>query len=575
MAATATAALFEHLGVTRVVWVDDIHGREASLDDVLALQARLDLPKLGEVLPAVVGKLADDAAVRREQFKAIWGGMAPVMRERAALALQRAASTDEAEAQEVDPDEVATIVGPERLSKLSPDEWTDREAAILADTSDARTLVLFDHDLSKAGRSDTAGFTLLQTALAKDTRGRLVCGLLTHTATVATQHAMWLRMATEANLNRDRFLVVSKECVTRKPVNFAWMLKLITMSPEAVRLKARAKEIIKEVADRAAARVDAIDTDVLDQIVFRGAYEEGMWEPDMLFRLHALFQRKELRQATMKDEALIGCVERMRAVSRIPLMGAELPEAVGGHLQREEMYEEGEFINGLRLPIEVGDIFAKTDGDGTKAYVLLGQPCDLRMRSGGKRQPDLTDAVLAEIAPVDAQKPYSEALKYFQLSGRGGYRVLLRRADYVAPCVLDFCAFNADGTSRFTVGAAAPPGLTPAWRARYERLQKEVARLLKPYTTFGDGLTEDGRVKAMAKDRAISRFVHYASNSRLFRSKVTVAGGRETVEFNCKRIARLGRQWAVGLGLRFAAVTSRPAFDRDMGASDGQDDEAS
>ena len=65
-------------------------------------------------------------------------------------------------------------------------------------------------------------------------------------------------------------------------------------------------------------------------------------------------------------------------------------------LQRLERYELAEYLNSHYIPIELGDIFQKM-GDSAKRYVLLAQPCDLMVRTDGKRNPFINEGVLGNL----------------------------------------------------------------------------------------------------------------------------------------------------------------------------------
>jgi hypothetical protein len=152
------------------------------------------------------------------------------------------------------------------------------------------------------------------------------------------------------------------------------------------------------------------------------------------------------------------------------------------------MYEPGEYINGLHLPIEAGDIFQKAEGNSTKLFILIGQPCDLMVRtSNGQRQPELTDVLLAELAPLDKQKLYTELLPYFGDDRSKLYYVMFRRIHMIDPCVLDLCVFNSDGAAMIDPAAACPSRLTPAWKKRFEVSCRKARSILTRYGTFADG----------------------------------------------------------------------------------------
>ena len=414
-ARAAVADLFQNLAIGNVYCIDDIYSQEWKVEDIIAAQLELDTKDLLAIMPEFGTAIPDDNEVRRAQFRQIWEKMEPAtQQERAKSIWALARSKNEAQKD----DEVATalqeIIGKDRLVTLSPTAWEKAELTIIAKSESQRSLVLFDQDLSDAGGSKTGGMVYIKNLLAKDAARNLLCGLLTHTATMVNQHERWEELSREPGVDRDRFVVVPKQYLSQDPVGFPRMLKMVALSSDCQKLKANIKAHLQAASAAAAAQVDAISVFDFDHVVFRNSFEEGLWEPDALFRLHGIFHRTELRKNSHTDTQLSELLDRLRAVSQIPTDSKSVPSLSSWRLQQLEMYDSGDYINGLHLPIEVGDIFQKTSGGSTKSFILLGQPCDLMVRtSDGKRSPEITEVLLAEIVSSNEPKPNSELLSYF------------------------------------------------------------------------------------------------------------------------------------------------------------------
>jgi hypothetical protein len=373
--------------------------------------AQLELAPQGllAILPEFGAAIPDDRDIRRQQFRQLWDRMDPATQEDRAKKILALARSKDADAR--DDGGVALtlqeIVGKEQIVTLSPNAWEKQAPEIIAATANHRALVLFDQDLSEAGGSPTGGMALIKNLLAKAEANNLLCGLLTHTATMENQHERWEVLSREPGVDRDRFVVVPKQWLSQDPVGFARMLKLVALSPDCQKLKTKIKSLLDSATAEAAKQVDAISVFDFDHVVFRDSYEEGLWEPDALFRLHGIFHRTELRKSSHVDEDLLALLDRLRTVSLIPTDCETILSPSSWRLQQQEMYEPGDYINALHLPIEGGDIFQKTDGGSTKSFILIGQPCDLMVRTNdGQRHPEITDVHLAEIAPLDTQKGY-------------------------------------------------------------------------------------------------------------------------------------------------------------------------
>jgi hypothetical protein len=566
-ARSAVSELLQRLGIDRVVCVDDIYARKWTIDDVQAAQLDLPAEELIAVLPEIGENIPDDRDVRRERFRQTWTNLDAAAQEDRAQKILGSARTKHAGGQD-DPGDASIlqeIIGAERLLQLAPDDWTNQEAQLLGTAAQGRLLVLFDQDLSQAGGSATGGMALVKNVLAKDASGSLLCGLLTHTATPQNQYEKWQEYAGGSEVDPDRFVVVPKGWLSQDPVGFARMLKLVALSPDCKRLKGRIKDIIDSVTTDAAKEIDAISVFDFDHVVFRACHKEGLWEPEMLFRLHGIFHRTTVRTKAHQDAELGEMLKRLRHVSLIPTDSDAAPAPTSWRLQQREMYESAEYVNGLHLPIDVGDIFEKTEGGSTKAFLLLGQPCDLMVRSDGKRAPDIADVTLVEIAAADAPKPYSELLPYYGKDTGVKHYVLFRRVHFVDPCVLDLCVFNTDGAAKIDASGACPAGLMPAWEQRYEVLRKRADGLLRRYEKFAEGKLTDKGMLDTVRSELIKAFPPPIGNSGIFKASIALSAGSRTISFNCKRVQRLYRPRALALVLQYAACVSRPAFDRDLG----------
>ncbi len=565
-ARAAVAELFQNLAIERVFCVDDVYAEEWKFEDIQAAQLELAPQELLNIMPEFGAAIPDDRDVRRQHFRQLWDRMDPAtQQDRAKRILAFVRSKDEAGRND---DKVAAtlqdIVGKDRLVTLSPTAWEKQGARILAGIANHRVLVLFDQDLSGTGGSQTGGMALVKNLLAKYGASNLLCGLLTHTATMANQHERWEELSREPGVDRDRFVVVPKQWLSQDPVGFARMLKLVALSPDCQKLKTKIKALLDSATAAAAKQVDAISVFDFDHVVFRGSYEEGLWEPDALFRLHGIFHRTELRKNSHDDKELSELLDRLRTVSLIPTDCESIPSPSSWRLQQQEMYEPAEYINGLHLPIEAGDIFQKTDGGSTKSFILLGQPCDLIVRtSDGKRHPEITDVLLAEIAALDEEKPYAEALPYFGDDRSKSHYVMFRRTHMVDPCVLDLCVFNSDGAATIDPTAACPGRLTPAWKKRFEVSVRKVESILKRYGTFAEGKVPDEALADVRRD-LIKLFPPPVSNSGVFKGTVELTQNGGRIKFNCKRTMRLCRQRAIALAMQYSSCFSRPAFERDL-----------
>lgn len=562
----AVIKLLDMLGVTRVICVDDVYGRTWQDDDLLIAQLSLSETELRDIFGRPDDVFPDDRDVRRQSFREAWRSVEAQNREHIATRIMTAAAARE-------PDEpsdltashaLADIIGKDRLTTLRPSEWPAMKQEVKQARSADRTLLLFDQDLRDEGGPE-GGMVLAQDVLADTEIGdRVMCGLLTHTATIENQHERWMELA-KPPLDQDRFIVVAKGWLSRDPLGFARMLKLVALLPDCRAMKLKSKELLDKANEKAHEGIDKIHVNDFDSMVFRASKQEGLWEPDMLFRLFGIYHRSAVRKLAHTDNELKMVATRLRSVSDIPTDSPSSIPLTTWKVQREELYDEGTYINELHLPIEVGDIFVKTDGQTEKYYILLGQPCDLMVRSDGKRTPEVSDVILAEIYTADQAKQHSVSLPYFSHDDpKKRYFVRLRPIHSVHPCVLDLCVYNSNGIATINVDAECPPNVLPAWKAKHAYLKKGALGLLRRYGEFGAGKVRDGAALAYMKSESSKQFPVITSNTDLFRASMSFATGSRSLSFNCKRVMRIQATRALSISTDYVHCLTRPAFERDL-----------
>jgi hypothetical protein len=562
----AVSELLASLNITQVVCVDDLFSPRVQLADVQAAQLSLPVERVIELIGENAPTLTEDVDIRREAFRRYWDGLeAPVQHDLGTRVLAAAGNgTSSILPEDVEAiDTLTALVGEDRVKKLAPAEWATKQAAILADAAASRTLVLFDQDLSaEPGQTKTGGIALIKNIVAATAAQSVMCGLLTHTVSLATEYESWQQLAKDNDVDADRFLVIAKEGLRTDPVRFARMLKLVALSPDCRQMKDKVHQLLNDATAAAAGEVGAMTIYDFEHAVLRLAADEGLWEPDMLFRLFAIHQRRQLRVRAYKDEDLSILATRLRGVSHIPTDSESRPQLSTWRMQQMEMYEPSDHLNMLHLPIEIGDIFVKTEGTSNKHFLLLGQPCDLMVRTEGARRPELNSVLLVEVCKVEKPTRYDEVLPYFADDPGTVQYVRLKRSHMVPLAVLDLCVFNEDGRARMPT--ACPQKLSPAWKARHSLLRERFEKTMGDYSSVAAEIRNESERESFVS-KLIEKFPPIVGREGLFKPKLEASEGARVLSFNCRRVKRLHRPRAAALALHYAACFSRPAFDRDLG----------
>jgi len=562
----AVEQILATLKVARVVFVDDKNSDGCSLEEFLAAAVTLPSERLRQLCPEVGDNIPEDRDVLVHTLRSAWDAMDVEIRvDRAEKILAVVRQQDSGGIDDRGDASILSELIPEaKLLAISPSQWAARSEDLLKDDNEGRSLFLFDQDLTETGGDVQGGMKIIASLLARNDTGNLICGLLTHTVTPENQPERWEELSQEHGIPRDRFLVVPKQYLSKDPMLFALVLKWITLSPDFVSLKEKAKTIIAEATDVAAVQVDKISIYDLDHIVFRVSAAEGLWEPDMLFRLHALFHRMESRRRAHDEGDLEAIAGRLRSVSHIPTQTALRPASSAWLLQHQELYEPGEYLNQNHLPLDIGDIFEKTGTGSSKYFILLAQPCDLRVRGGGKRYPELAHLPIAEIVCPEKTPEYAEEMPYFTRDPGKPWYVKLRQVHQVKAWVLDLCVFSNDGTSVLPITGDPATEIMPSWKARHGILQREVARIAKRVELLSCAQGDSPDTKK-TKDGLRSQVSTALLNEGLFKGEIVGEEGCRSISFNCRRTSRLTRARAFALLMAYTGCLTRPAVEREFG----------
>jgi hypothetical protein len=342
--------------------------------------------------------------------------------------------------------------------------------------------------------------------------------------------------------------LIPKAVIDEDPATFARLIKLATIAKPIDSLRSEMTQIVLSAFKEASQQLEEIDIYDMDEIVFGSSWKEGIWEPETLLRVFALFHRKHTRQLSLNNAELHRIASSVRRVSRVDTTSEKQPPHRIWPIQRLEIYDDADYINSLHLPICLGDIFKR---DGGKEYILVAPPCDLMVRNKGKR--GIEEGILAPIitdVPEERKSVCWELAYYDQQSTSYAD---FKRAFSVKLSGLDLCVFNADGMATLTLKQVAAGMLIPSWEERYKVLQEEWQRALSEIQLANTNA--DGRGY---RERALTTIDH----RRAFAPSIQYATG--TLNYNFKRSGRLLPPRSNALLTSYAQFLGRSAFDHSL-----------
>ena len=153
----------------------------------------------------------------------------------------------------------------------------------------------------------------------------------------------------------------------------------------------------------------------------------------------------------------------------------------------------GEELNRFHTPIELGDIFEKEPNG--KRYILLVQPCDLMVRSDGKRSYDdrlgRTGTIVELVVAAEKQKEsWGELPFYDDETEVPSLLILPRFIRHDLQCSTS-AQLGAEGMAKVDVNAPCSDLLIEPWKQRYPRLQAFFRTALERYGQLGDRQLSD------------------------------------------------------------------------------------
>jgi hypothetical protein len=541
--------IFEATEIKAVVSIDDAYAEKFSVDEALTLYKLVPdndvlRPILADVPNITVGDPdVTDADIRRE-----WPNLALEIQRRIIWNL-RNETGQTAELDRLDYralTKLRALLSDTSFVLLSLQEWLKSELSTL--TSKGKILLLVDQDMRNDGGGPEHGIQIIRGLLAPGSPvDKIVCALLTHEVT-GNIHDISDEMADKHNLNKGRFLIIPKAVLDSDPIEFARLVKLSAINEVSQELKHRALAILREALNGAEDSLEKVNIYDLEEMVFRSSYEEGVWEPETLFRIFGIFHRARTRQSALNDAQLHDLSSKIRRLSGIPTPSSSAPTHRIWEIQHQENFDSAELVNRLHHPTDLGDIYEIGTG---RYFILLAPRCDLMVRGDSGNRGEYSDLLKEVFVAEITEKCRGSAswkLEFYD-QHREQY-IDFKKGIVVSLYALDLCVFNDDGSAKFNIKSSPPSPLIPAWQRRFETLKKLCSKTIKKCRDLRS---------TPGKEQDISHLVTRATNSSLVVG--TVDQANETVSYSIKRVQRLLDPRATAALNAYCRFLGRDAFD--------------
>lgn len=531
-------SLFNALGIKRVICVDDEYVALPA-DEIYGLCVEIGADACAKITELAVD-FSRSPNIWRANFNRFWQNANEKVKVQISNSLQTSSGK---EFTSISP--LTDLLDFCDFQVKTPAEWHAEKDQLLIDAATIPTLFLFDRDLSNAKEGDDGGIALLRDAIKNEDA---ICGMLSHHFTLENEQQTWQDFVKEG-IPGDRFILISKQHVQEdKQLGFVRMVKLMILNGPSKELTNLLADRMREGINAASESVSAINVYDLEHIIFRKSSLEGIWEADTLFRILSLYQKKELRKKSEQHTAIHEHVSKIRKVLNVKTHeDYSFSTETSWAIQRLEWYEDADDLNSHFLPISLGDIFEKNG----QPYVLLCQPCDLMVRSDGKRNFQLSDVFLAEITkkPNDSHT-YMKA-KYFSETKSEPHFVSFKCRLAVSLDVLDLCALHSQGNAIYKKGSVQNDLLIPAWAARAKILSdiynKVIEKLLVP--------------KGQNKEQWLEKMPRATRDGKFAKPTFT---SNDTISYPLKRVGRICSPFSDEILSEFCSYLARPAHSMEL-----------
>ncbi|SCE85343.1 hypothetical protein [Micromonospora chaiyaphumensis] len=576
----AVGQLLDAAGIRRVICVDDWYATAVEVEPIIGGLVAGALPasevldvwrESQEALPAT-----DDIEVITEELREAWDSFDEAIKQRMHLLLEADHTAEDGSTEPQDApalDELRDII-PVQYLTLRLSDWRRESSSLLKDG--IPTLLLLDRNFDRESLGPDAGEREL-VRLYREAPETWRFGLLTHTVADADGEVeLWRDLKSRYGEEATRLIVIAKNRLIGRPSEFPSILKVALLNATLKRLSAEIRSAVHSTWESAFQQLEKLDPYALQRALSGRRASEGTWAPDTLLRVAVALCEDKIRVALHNSERVHqdgGLLMRINEIS-LPVE-AEIGVSPGDDIirvQRLEYLDESSLEARPTLPLEAGDIFKvlrDSDQDPTDAklaefVVVVGQPCDLMVRSDGRRNADRLVAVapiqlegFSRKRPREGHVGYGDehwfSIPYLDVERTKIGKVRLNRVFHLPAHVLDLSVVSGDGTATWVKGRPAPTALVPSWQERWKHLDAWVHDLLTEHRPLLEAVSDPLARTSLLK--ALLGIAHIDLIS------VNLDFSKYELRFGLSRVARLRDPYRGALVLRAAQREMRQAFD--------------
>lgn len=553
--------LFAKAKILKVAYIDDKFSTEKSKEEFVGILK--ELYKSGDNQEKIkFAPMNAPVPVFEKTIEKIWNNSNDEQRNKYLRILYDIKGKKEKLTNIVGAIELSSYLG-EYIELFSPEKWYSKKDDFFEKNvkGDKRVLCIFDKELNLSDGKD--GINLLEDVLNGEYYNNTYCAVFSQHISLwyeFDQKREWIIEYELSDKIADKFYTISKETVQEEQWGLIEGIKNVLVVEEVENLKKLSSKIIEKAQEKVIKDLDNLSPETYNQIIQKSSNIEGVWEMNTLFRISNIFQENALKMSITKIEDRVkfnSSISTIRNFDEIDIENNPRRWSKQTKVLRDkEIFEDGKIINALHYPLANGDIFQIK----SKKYILLAQPCNLSIRSNGRRDYDFEIASLVELATerpnqhfvkVESHDLYIKFSKHFSL-----------KLD-----VLDLVVFNPEGISKIGLNTQTFDSdlIHNSLMNRFSKIKKTYTKLSKKLCLLEDVVNPSGQ-----KAQLVSFFKPIVTLNSSLSGIESNPYSREANEFNfgIKRIRRLREPYAMDALQKFMLFLSRNGFDHDFSRSD-------
>lgn len=466
------------------------------------------------------------------------------------------------------------------LSIPQDDRWSfegfENRLKVVCETGD--TEISYIVDLNNASGSPRQGLEVLK--LLKQFNSKGTAFILTHETNA--QGESQLEMALRAELDNEEpaykeipICVIAKERLSDQENENAINDALVTAIKRAG-LRRSLHEVLRrietdvtEAFTSAGSMLLEIPPEQLEQYVVERGRTEGVSELHIVERAITATVSQKLRDSFANNTSIQASTVRLRALRSITL--DNMTPAIHQHLEqfrKLEIWEPDSLINSSYTPLACGDVFELdiqelSNGVAKKRFLLLGQPCDIAVRSNGTRDLETAFFIPLKVKAAPAESKLKEPLLPFKLDGEQ-LACDFRSATSVRLEVLDLASFRKDGRVRFDLNQPFPEHMLPGLEAIYNKWSPKLNLIIAPHSKLNqpEQLIHEEPLTISSLDNFKQvRTCKYKRNIVKKANQVVVLDLPFRLTWSLRRCGRVRMPYSASLLRDYTSVMSRQAFE--------------